>query len=187
VERVVRAASLVLQQTPAHLLIVGDGIERAHLEQLCSGLGIGERSHFTGFVSIKEGLPELYQMSTVFVTASEIETQGLVLLEAAACGLPIVAVQATCLHEIVHEGENGYLLRSGDPIGMAKRICELLENPAHASQMGRNGRLIVESHAVERTVAAYEDLYSTAIQEARLKSSSTAARRDWAAYSDRSG
>ena len=187
VERVIRAAWLVLQQTPAHLLIVGDGIEKAHLEQLCGRLGISERSHFTGFVSVKEGLPELYQMSTVFVTASEIETQGLVLLEAAACGLPIVAVQATCLHEIVHEGVNGYLLRSGDLPGMAERICELLQNPVHAHEMGRNGRLIVESHAAEQTVAAYEDLYRTAIQEMHIISSPTVAARDCAACSNGSG
>ena len=166
VKRIIRVASLVLLQTPAHLLIVGDGTERADLEQYCTRLGIGERSHFTGFVSIEDGLPALYQISTVFVTASEIETQGLVLLEAAASGLPIVAVQATCLHEIVHEGANGYLLRSGDQIGMAERISELLKDPDRAHEMGQAGRLIVESHAAERTLTAYEDLFSTAIQKA---------------------
>jgi len=163
VEKVVRAASLTLQQTQAHLLIVGDGTERAYLERLCTRLGISERSHFPGFVSVKEGLTALYQISSVFVTASEIETQGLVLLEAAACALPIVAVRATSLHEIVHDGKNGFLVRSGDHIGMAERISELIQDPARAHEMGQTGRLIVESHAAERTFAAYESLYRAAI------------------------
>lgn len=175
VERVAQTAALAMQQTPAHFLIVGDGTERTNLERLCYRLGIGERSHFTGFISTDEGLPALYQMSSVFVTASEIETQGLVLLEAAACALPIVAAQATCLHEIVHEGENGFLLQPGDIVGMANRLIELIQNPVQAHEMGQTGRLIVESHAVEKTIDAYEDFYRTAILEAHLISSPRAA------------
>ena len=168
VDRVVRAASLALEQIPAHLLIVGDGTERARLEQLCTSLGIGKQCRFTGLVSIEDGLPALFQISTVFVTASEIETQGLVLLEAAACALPIVAVQATCLPEIVHEGENGFLLPSGELAGMAKRIVELLQDPARAHEMGKKGRRIVDSHALERTFAAYENLYQNVVEEVHL-------------------
>ena len=168
VERVIQTAALAMQQTSAHLLIVGDGTERTNLERLCNRLGIGERSHFTGFISTEEGLPALYQMSNVLVAACEIETQGLVLLEAAACALPIVAVQATCLHEIVHEGENGFLLPPGDIVGMANRLIELIQNPFRAYEMGRAGRSIVESHAVEKTIDAYENLYCAVIQKAHL-------------------
>ena len=171
VKKAIQAAAIAMQQTPAHLLIVGDGTERTHLNQLCIHLGIGERSHFPGFVSVEEGLPAFYRAARVFVMASEIETQGLVLLEAAACALPIVAVQATCLHEIVHEGKNGFLLPPGDVAGMADRLIELIQNPAQAHKMGQIGKLIVESHAAERTFDAYEDFYRAAIQEAHLISS----------------
>jgi len=168
VKRVAQIAALAMQQTPAHLLIVGDGTERTNLERLCYRLGISERSHFTGYITIEEGLAAIYQMSSVFLTASEIETQGLVLLEAAACALPIVAVHSTCLHEIVHEGENGFLLQHGDIAGMADRLIEIINNPVRAHAMGQISRLIVESHAEEKTFDAYEDIYREAIEEAHL-------------------
>ena len=187
VDRVVQAAALAMQKTSAHLLVVGDGTEKLKLMNLCAQLGVGERSHFPGFVLIENGLPALYQISTVFVTACEIETQGIVLLEAAASALPIVAVQATCLHEIVHEGQNGSLLRPRDIAGLANRLIELIQNPIRAHEMGQMGRLIVESHAAEKTFAAYESLYRTAIQEARLISSPKAIAPGRAARSGGSG
>lgn len=165
--KVVQAAAVAMQQTPAHLLAVDDGTERAELERLCARLGINGRSHFPGFISFQEDLAALYQISTVFVTASEIETQGLVLLEAAACGLPIVAVRSTCLHEIVHEGENGYLVTPGDGAGLAERLTWLVQNPADASRMGRTGREMVKAHAVESTIDAYEEVYRSAINSPR--------------------
>jgi glycosyltransferase involved in cell wall biosynthesis len=171
VERVVQAAALTMQDTPAHLLIVGDGTERAYLETLCDQLGISERSHFPGFITVNDGLPAVYQMSAVFVTASEFETQGLVLLEAAASGLPIVAVQATSLHEIVLDGENGFLLRCEDRAGMAERITELINNPGQAHKMGQMGRKIAENHTLEKTFTAYEDLYCATILKAKPSSS----------------
>lgn len=164
VEKIIQAAVLAMRKSAAHLLVVGDGTERQRLEGLCENLRIAERCHFTGFVSVAHGLVSLYQLADVFVTAGEIETQGMVLLEAAACGLPIVAVRATCLHELVHEECNGYLLPIGDIPGMAQRLCELIHDPSRAHEMGLVGRQIVESHAAEDTFAAYEALYRATIQ-----------------------
>ncbi len=82
--------------------------------KLCDSLGITDRVKFTGCISLQDGLPEIYRAASLFVSASEIETQGIVLLEAAASGLPIAAVHATCIPEIVHHGVNGYLAESGD-------------------------------------------------------------------------
>ncbi len=163
VEKVVQASARAMQHTPALLLIVGDGTEKDRLKELCAQLGIGDRSHFTGFVSADDVLAGLYRASAVFVMASEIETQGMVLLEAAACALPIVAYQATSLHEIVHEGINGFLLPHGDEAGMARRIRELIQDPDRAHRMGQMGRRIVENHAIEKTFAAYEELYRAVI------------------------
>ena len=187
VDRVIQAAALTLQQTPAHLLIVGDGTEKAHLEQLSTRLGIRERSHFTGYVTAKDGLPEIYRMSTVLVTACEIETQGLVLLEAAACALPIVAVKATSLHEIVHEGENGYLAAPGNTREMADRLTWLVQNPQQSTAMGKAGREIVNSHASEKTIAAYESYYRSMLQSTQ-KTIPISSRKAGLPYrTDRSG
>ncbi|MGB8981248.1 MAG: glycosyltransferase, partial [Anaerolineales bacterium] len=128
VDRVIQAAAQTLLTSGAHLLIVGDGCQKSNLVRLCNDLRIAERVHFIGFVSARQGLPGIYQVAHLFVTASEIETQGIVLLEAAASGLPIVAVRTTCIPEIVHDGINGYLEEPGDVHGMSNAMNLLLRN-----------------------------------------------------------
>jgi 1,2-diacylglycerol 3-alpha-glucosyltransferase len=164
VGHVVEAAAPALRATDAHLVIVGDGRQKSGLMRLCENLGIKDRVHFTGYVSLREGLPAIYRLASLFVTASEIETQGIVLLEAAASGLPIVAVGATCISEIVHDGVSGHLSPPGDVIGMSQSITTLLRNPRSAWKMGRAGRLIVQSHGLERTIELHEVLYQQMIK-----------------------
>ncbi len=110
--------------------------------KLCESLGIADRVKFTGCISMQDGLPEIYRLANLFVTASEIETQGIVLFEAAASGLPIAAVRATCIPEIVHHGVNGYLAESGDIHVLENNIRILLKDPLKARIMG-DARLAV--------------------------------------------
>lgn len=168
VDRVILAAARAMSNRNAHLLVIGDGTEKNNLINLCNQLGIGERSHFPGFVAREQGLPDIFRLASVFVTASEIETQGLVLLEAAACGLPLVAVTATCVPEIVRDGVNGYLAAPGDVAGLAAHIQRLLDEPAMAHRMGLAGSLISQESSLDKTLLAHEALYYRAF--ARVKS-----------------
>ena len=164
-DRVILAAAQTLRQTNAHLLIVGNGRQKKHLTQLCRDLRIEERVHFTGYVSVEQGLPELYRIATVFVTASEIETQGIVLLEAAASGLPIVAVNATCIPEIVYDGANGYLTESGDTHAMSRSLTNILRNPHLAACMGKVSRELAEGHPNQETFDEHERMYQKMIRD----------------------
>ena len=164
-DRVVYAAAQTLHQTNAHLLIVGDGRQKKHLIQLCRDLGIEERVHFTGYVSIQQGLPELYRTVNVFVTASEIETQGIVLLEAAASGLPLVAVHATCIPEIVYDGANGYLTKAGDTDAMGMSLIKILNDPHLAAGMGKVSRALAEAHPNRETFDEHERIYQKMVWE----------------------
>ena len=165
VDRVIRAAAHAMQNTDAHLLIVGDGRQKATLMKLCKSLGIEKRCHFPGYVSIEEGLPEIYRLASLFVTASEIETQGIVLLEAAASGLPIVAVRATCIPEIVHDGVNGYLTESNDTKALGTAITDLLTNLDKTKKMGQAGYKLVLEHNIQATIDSYEHLYADLIRQ----------------------
>ena len=167
VDRVVRAAALAMQSVPAYLVIVGDGTEKTRLIQLCLELGIAGRTHFAGYVTVDQGLPAYFRLASVFVTASEVETQGIVLLEAAASGLPIVAAEATCLGEIVVEGMTGLLAPPGDVAGMAERIKRLLCLPELAASMGNAARAAAEEHSLEYTLGRYENLYQRVNQSQR--------------------
>jgi glycosyltransferase involved in cell wall biosynthesis len=165
VERVIHAAKEVMKNSPAYLLIVGDGKEKEKLVSLAESLGLRERVHFTGYISMKDGLPDVYRMADVFVMASEVESQGLVLLEAAASGLPLAAFEATSIPEIVRHGENGYLVKPGDVHAMAQAIAKILESPRLAKQMGEESRRLAEQYDKERVQLLHEQYYKKLISQ----------------------
>lgn len=167
VDRLILAAAQVLGESNAHLLIVGDGIRKPSLMELCESLQIADRVHFTGFVSTRQGLPDLYRVARLFITASEAETQGLVLLEAAASGLPIVAVRATCIPEIVHDNVNGFLAEPGDLQGLSRGISILLKDKNIASAMGSASLALAQQHDSLLTIEAHEKLYRQLIEQRR--------------------
>ena len=165
VDQVLRASAQTMQKTNAHLLIVGDGHQKKALQKLSRSLGIERRCHFLGYISVEEGLPEIYRIADLFVTASEIETQGIVLLEAAASGLPIAAVRATCIPETVHDGVNGYLTEPNDAIALGKAITNLIMNPAKAEQMGKAGCRLIARHNLLTTFDSFEHLYADLLKK----------------------
>lgn len=165
VDHVIHAAADSIHKSNAHLLIVGDGCQKPALIDLSKSLRINTRVHFSGFISNKEELAKIYQAADVFITASEIETQGIVILEAAACGLPIVAVNTTCIPEIVHHGCNGYLTDPGDTISMGKLIEEILSDTDLANLMSKQSRLIAEKYQPEITFDEHERLYRQMVKQ----------------------
>ncbi len=168
VDRVVRAAAQTTRTTDARLLLVGDGREKPSLVNLCKSLGIADRVRFPGFITLEQGLSDVYRLASLFVTASEIETQGIVLLEAAASGLPIAAMRATCIPEIVHHGENGFLSEPGDIQGLAGSMTRLIQNPALSKQMGGASHRLAQAHDQRYTLNMHEELYSELIAEKAL-------------------
>lgn len=159
IEVVIYAAEKTLELTNAQLFVVGDGECKNSLQNLANGLGISEHCHFPGFISANGDLPGIYRMADVFTTMSEIETQGLVLLEALASGLPVVAAEATCIPELVKNGVNGFLIPPDDVDVLAKRLTQLISNPAFAKEMGSAGRELVKTHAIQYSLDKHENLY----------------------------
>jgi len=169
VDKVIRAATPAIRESEAHLVVVGDGCEKNSLINLCQVLGITHRVHFTGLITDHQYLSEIYRMASLFIMTSEIETQGIVLLEAAASGLPIVAVDATCISEIVHDQVNGYLTQPGDITGLSNRLITLLNNPGKARMIGLEGRTLVEAHDMHRTWSLHEKLYQESVKKTQTQ------------------
>jgi len=161
VNLVIRASAQAINQVGAQLLIVGDGRQREELIELCANLGVGRFCHFPGFVETDDDLPGLYRLAAVFVTASEIETQGLVILEAMASGLPVVAVKATCIPELVQEDVNGYLSQPGELEQMSAQVLRILMSPDRAKEMGRVSRVLTQEHSIDRSIDNHEVLYQS--------------------------
>jgi glycosyltransferase involved in cell wall biosynthesis len=166
VKAVIQAAAKTihhLSEKNIHLLIVGDGTEKPDLIHLAKELNISECSHFPGYITDPVKLSAIYRMADLFVTASEIETQGLVLLEAAACGLPLVAVNASAIPEIVTDGINGFLTQPGEVDAMADRMVAILQDTNLSERMGKASQEVSLAHDFNHTVEAYEKCYISMI------------------------
>lgn len=160
VEAVVRAFGEVIKVLPDALLVVaGGGPALEGLKKLAGGLGLGEKVTFLGYVS-REKLGALYRRSDVFVTASAMETLGLVIVEAMASGLPVVGVAAGGVKDLVREGVNGYLVNPGDYRSMAKKIIHIFREEKLLEKLGKNSRKLAEKHDVRKAVKELEEIYA---------------------------
>jgi sugar transferase (PEP-CTERM/EpsH1 system associated) len=148
----------ILASVPAFTLdIVGDGPERAALEQLATELRIADRVRFLGF---RDDIAARLADAGVFVLSSRSEGVSLTLLEAMAAGLPIVATHVGGNPEVVDVDRTGLLVPSGDPNALADAVIRVMTDPELAIRFGRAGRARAEQQFDVRGVAAtYEALY----------------------------
>jgi glycosyltransferase involved in cell wall biosynthesis len=143
----------------AQLWLVGQGKEADALRRLAGRLGAGDRVHFAG-VRAHAGLAAWYQAADLFLFASETETQGLVLAEAAACALPAVAVTAPGCDEVVRDGETGILTKA-DPAALADAAIGLLLDADRRAAMGLRARQVAErAFDVALQIARTLDIYA---------------------------
>lgn len=169
VTHIIQAAARVMAHLDAELLIVGDGCCRPTLMQQCATLGIASRTHFTGFVPPDGDLPGLYRLGDVFVMASDIETFGIVILEAMASALPVVAVRATCIPELVADQHSGFLVPPQDVGGLADKIAWLLQNRAQARKMGQAGQQISHQFGHDAMIQRHLQLYQSICLQRRVQ------------------
>ena len=156
VETVIRAFNEARNEIPkAVLLVVGDGVDKARLERLYGG---ADDVRFLGRV-LPPDLYEIYKMGWVFATASEIETQGIVLIEAAASGLPLIAVDKGAVSEVCKDGVNGYLCKPKDVNGMAKAMVEILSDAGLREKLSMASVEIAVEHDFERTLDKFINIY----------------------------
>lgn len=164
IENVLKAFVLIAKEVPeAHLTIVGDGTDLSKLKELAEDFEIAERVEFPGRVYLPE-LLELYHSADVFATASETETQGIVLIEAAACGLPLVAVDAGAVKELCQNRKNGVLCKPGDIDEMAHGLKRLLTQKDVQKRYGAESLKVAKKHDLSRTLKRFEEIYNQAIE-----------------------
>ncbi|AFY69750.1 glycosyl transferase group 1 [Thalassoporum mexicanum PCC 7367] len=158
------AFAAVAQNNPnACLLIAGGGELEAQIMELIESLGLGDRVRLLGNCS---DMPDLFNAADAMVMASDWEGMPLVLLEAAASGLPIVATDVGGNGEVVIDGENGWLVPPGDTEALAVAMQKNMQLPdAARSQMGAIGRQhVLENFSLpavaKRWQALYQELYA---------------------------
>ncbi|MCS6831791.1 MAG: GT4 family glycosyltransferase PelF [Armatimonadota bacterium] len=139
-----KAAQHVLAAIPqAKAFVVGDGVQRAELEQMATQLHIQQQTVFTG---VLEQIPAVWRTMDVAVLTSRVEGLPNVLIEAAACGVPAVSTDVGAVRDVVLDGETGYVVPLPDEHALAERILYLLEHPDERKRMGEHARQHAEAH-----------------------------------------
>ena len=155
---------LHIRQTDVHLVLVGTGDDEPRLKEMTEDLGLTHQVHFLGYVP-EEDLPSIYRASDLFAIASECEVQSIPTLQAAATALPIIAVDAAALPELVTDGVNGFLVPPDDPKAIATAALRIFSDPDRAAALSRGSLEAIRTHGETATFDAHELLYKTVIAE----------------------
>lgn len=145
------------------LSVVGDGPERAYLIELAQTLGVAEKVSFLGYVSWEQ-LWNIYHSADIFVFPSRSEALALVLLEAMAGGLTIVASRVGGIPDLIEHEVNGLLVPQGDPVALADAVERLAEDTALREKMTTANLEKVQAYylpvQIEKLCHSIYDLFS---------------------------
>ena len=151
IDTAIRVLALLAADHPGlQYAVIGRGPDAARLRALSAELGVSDRVHLLTDVEDTE-LVAGYSIGDIYVgltreTPTDVEGFGISFVEAAACGLPVIATRSGGIPDAVSDGETGVLLEPGDPAGAAAAIDQLLKRPDVARRMGHAGRDVVERH-----------------------------------------
>jgi glycosyltransferase involved in cell wall biosynthesis len=156
------AAARVSKVSPeARFLVVGDGPLREELLGLAKRVGVGDRVRFLGY---RVDARALIGLLDVLVIPSLTEGSPLIVLEAMAAGIPVVASAVGGIPDQARHGEEGILVPPGDPSALANALGALLRDPAHARRLGETGRRRTENEFSHETlVRRIEAVYRAAL------------------------
>jgi glycosyltransferase involved in cell wall biosynthesis len=144
------------------LLMIGDGPFLKELQKMARRMKIEEKVIFRGAVPYKE-IPFYYQASDIFVFSSLTDTQGIVILEALACGLPVVALKDDAFEEMVIDNENGFLVKKFLPEIFAERVLKILDDSVIYQSFSDNSRKIAHNFSEENQAKKLLNIYKSLI------------------------
>lgn len=170
---IINSFRLISEKLPeASLTIIGDGPAVPSLKLQAQNLGLSEKIHFLGFID-NSVLQDHYPNYDLFLTASTMETQGLVILEAIACGLPAVGVKSFAIPELIQDGKNGYIAQPFNVTEIAEKTISLLTDAETYKNFSANSIEIAQGHNLTKCVDLMEEVYTkvAALQGKKKKNS----------------
>ncbi len=164
IDVIIDAFSLIAEEFPdTELIIVGDGVAKIKLQKQVAELGLSHQIRFLGKILPPE-LIDVYRSASFFATASETETQGIVLIEAAAIGLPLIAVDAGAVKELCQNKKNGFLCRPKDVKQISRAMKTLLSDEKLRKEYGNNSLEMAKKHDLGHTLSRFLEIYQEAIK-----------------------
>ncbi len=162
IDVMIKAMPKLLKRFPdINLALAGRGAEEGNLKKLSEKLGVQASVKFLGNLD-QNNLAALFHASEIFVVTSESETQNMVMLQAMACGLPVVAVRAQALPEYVND-ENGFIIPPGDSAVLAEKVEFLFAKPSTLKNLGLKARHYVERFSVPNIAGQWERIYKKVV------------------------
>ncbi|MGG1573849.1 N-acetyl-alpha-D-glucosaminyl L-malate synthase BshA [Fictibacillus sp. NRS-1165] len=159
---VIRAFHKIISKIPAKLLLIGNGPELTVACKLVEELHIEEHVLFLGK---QENVAELFSISDLKLLLSEKESFGLVLLEAMACGVPVVGTNIGGIPEVILDGETGYICELGDIDGIAEASLSILTDEKKQHTFAYQAMQHVRDHFhSSKIVGDYEELYYSVLE-----------------------
>ena len=149
----------ILSKIPeARYVFFGKGPMESELRKRCDKQKVSSKVYFAGF---RDNLDQLLPHLDLIVHPADMEGLGVSLLQAAACGVPIIGTPVGGIPEIVRDGVNGYLVPPGDVEAIASRVIEILSDQSRLSQMGKAGReLVKKEFSISNMVDANFNVYN---------------------------
>lgn len=148
----------LVESADVHLELAGDGEDRAMLEALADSLGIRARVRFLGMLSHEELIARMHTWD-VFTLSSLGETMSIALMEAMACGLPVVTTDVSGVAEFIDGHGNGLLVPPRDPAAMSAALEQLLASPGCRAQLSARASGYAEEHlSVRRSWSSYSEV-----------------------------
>ena len=153
-----------LEQRPdTRLVLVGDGPARPALEREFAGLPVSFMGYLRG-----QRLSQAYASADIFVFPSRLETFGLVVIEAMAAGLPVVAARVGGVADVLSEGETGYTFASGDQAGLLAGISKIADDREAMRRMGRQARAYAQTQSWTAIMDELLEVYARVIERATV-------------------
>lgn len=151
-----RSFKLVLEKKPVRLVVLGDGEEEKKIKELSKKTGVSRSIDFLGF---QENPYRFLSKASVFVISSLREGFSNSIVEAMACGVPVVATDCAGPKEIIKNNKNGILVPIGDEKSLAQAVIKILNNPVLAQNLSKNGKVRAKDFTVEKSVQEYDKLF----------------------------
>lgn len=167
IDILLNAVPLIIKKIPnLHIYIAGSGPEGGNLKGLVKELNIEENVKFLGFISEEEKF-SYYKSVDVCAFPSKYEPFGIVLLEAMACGKPVVASNVGGIPFVVEDGKTGLLFESGNVEELAEKIIMLLRDEELREKMGEAGRERAKEFTWDKIAEQTVDLYKEILSKQR--------------------
>jgi 1,2-diacylglycerol 3-alpha-glucosyltransferase len=164
VETLIKSIPIVLKEyKKVHFYIVGLGHQEKFLKNLSQSINVEKNLTFLGRLSDEE-LIKAYNASDIFVHPSLAELEGMVVLEAMACGKPIIISDSKESASRFFVEDNGFLFKSKDPKDLADKILILLKNKKLMEKMGKNSLENVKQYDINKSVSELEKIYYSLVK-----------------------